>query len=509
MAEKFDFYSAFPYNEPSMFNRSHFSHSWFRHVAILLTSGISFYLLMTQFPRLFSETPANATARQAQLTQTLSAVSPHEILVIKRSGQTAAPSEDTPQLVVPSPEPTLPIRTAMRIDHARSSTIPAPDLDSPKKSHHLLSADFSIPLIIQPMVEFWKKVFAVYGRRQVVLHHRDHLDLTYAVLDFSPLDAPELGLSDDARKRLRSRMVELERQAVLTDLRQQAADSAHFSPASREILVNSDLLRSQTGIAERFGQAIAVSGRYMPYMEDIFHNAGLPTELTRLPFIESSFDLRATSSVGAAGIWQFMEETGRLYLRVDALIDERRDPILATAAAAKFFQKMHGALGSWPLAVNGYNTGHGRMLQAINALGTKDIGEIIRNFVHPTYQFASRNFYPEFIAALEIYEARDKYFPAIVLDAPIRYDIITPMKPILLPRLADSMQIPIDTLRDLNPALSFALFEGKKLLPASIDLRVPYLMGDKFGSALTALERLPQIASDADSHPGEQGSAHE
>ncbi len=351
---------------------------------------------------------------------------------------------------------------------------------------------FSVPIALRPTVDFWKKIFAEYGRDQVVMHHRDDLGLVLSVLDFSALQGGESGtspgMSDEERKRIRYRLIELERASLVKSIRARQAGGA-VSERLAELAADPERIRAQTGIREKFENAISVSGLYMPHMERIFRDAGIPVELTRLPFIESTFDIDATSSVGAAGIWQFMESTGRLYLRVDGEVDERRDPILSSYAAAQFFQKMYDALEEWPLVINGYNTGHGRMMQAVRELGTKDIAAIIANFKHPTYQFASRNFYPEFLAALEIYRDRTRYFPSVEPLAAIRYDTFTPSSPISIPLLADLCAIPLEPLRELNPALSPAFFDGRELLPTDVALNVPYLLGDRFYYAMRELEQ--------------------
>src|SRR5205085_11537025 len=122
----------------------------------------------------------------------------------------------------------------------------------------------------------------------------------------------------------------------LTDDERRIYELFKSDPAPDKFLVAADEkhLRSQRGLRERFAEAIRVSRRYLPEMERIFRAEGLPVELTRLPLIESCFNLRAYSKVGAAGIWQFMPATGRLFMRVDNVVVERRDPIASTRAAA-------------------------------------------------------------------------------------------------------------------------------------------------------------------------------
>jgi membrane-bound lytic murein transglycosylase D len=97
-------------------------------------------------------------------------------------------------------------------------------------------------------------------------------------------------------------------------------------------------LRFQLGQKDRFLDGLYQSGRFLSFMEDIFKKEGMPLELTRLPFVESSFNIRARSKVGASGIWQFMRSTARLFIKLSPAIDERNDPLRATEAAARLLR---------------------------------------------------------------------------------------------------------------------------------------------------------------------------
>jgi membrane-bound lytic murein transglycosylase D len=189
-----------------------------------------------------------------------------------------------------------------------------------------------------------------------------------------------------------------------------------------------------------------------------------------------------------------MESTGKTYLRVDADVDERRDPLLATYAAAQFLKHTYDALESWPLVINAYNTGHGRLLQAIKALGTRDIARIITEFKHPDYQFASRNFYPEFLAALEVYRRKEVFFAEVKPRVPLRYDTVSFERPVSVPLIAQYAGIPLETLRELNPSFSDRLLQGMRALTPDLALKVPYLSGDRVAMVAGRLNRLKGIA---------------
>src|SRR5437667_430375 len=175
-------------------------------------------------------------------------------------------------------------------------------------------------------------------------------------------------------------------------------------PAPDHFLAAADdkRLHGQRGLRERFAGGIRASRPYFPEMERIFREEDLPVELVRLPLIESCFDLRAYSKAGAAGVWQFMPKTGRLFMRVDNLVDERRDPISSTRAAARFLARVHDMLDTWPLTITAYNHGPDGVARAVSEVGTNDIATIVRDYHGKAFGFASRNFYVEFLAALEV-----------------------------------------------------------------------------------------------------------
>ncbi len=202
------------------------------------------------------------------------------------------------------------------------------------------------------------------------------------------------------------------------------------------------------------------------------------------------FNPAANSSAGARGIWQFMRGTAKIYgLRMNSIVDERADPIRATYAAANMLRNDYEHLGSWPLAVNAYNTGRGRMNQAVARMGTTNIGTIVKYFEHPAYGFASRNFYLEFLAAMDVAKNCHRYFGAIRFDPPLKYDLVQTGYPVRLSEVAAGTGIPIETIAEMNPAYTPAVTAGKLPLPVGSELRVPEKKGEFF---LAYCARVPQ-----------------
>src|SRR5262249_35715119 len=179
-------------------------------------------------------------------------------------------------------------------------------------------------------------------------------------------------------------------------------------------------MRFQGGMRGRFAEGLVRSWSYLPEMEQIFAEAGVPIELTRLPHIESSFENRGLSKVGAAGLGQIMPATGRFYLRVNGYVDERLHVRTATLAAAQILRENYEKLGTWPLAITAYNHGANGMKQAVATVGTTDFGIIVQRYRGPLFGFASQNFYAEFLAALDLSQNYKQYFGDLLFAEPSR-----------------------------------------------------------------------------------------
>ena len=357
------------------------------------------------------------------------------------------------------------------------------------------AATFSVPAALRPQVEFWIGVFATYSRHQDVIHDTEHLDRVYSVLDFRDLEAQGVNdgqidsmmrAQEDAEKaRVRAMLYRLQEDpdpATLTaeELRLQGLFANDPSPTKYMDAAASDRLRGQRGLRERFAQGIAIAHAYFPYMEEIFRRNGVPIEITRLPLVESTFNMKAYSKVGAAGVWQFMPGTARNFMRVDDVVDERLDPLVATAAAATFMRQNYDKLGTWPLAIKAYNHGPAGMARAVRDTGTTDIATIIQTYKGPAFKFASRNFYPEFLAALHVERNRDKYFGDLDLHPPLRAESVVMSSPLSIATAARCVDADVWTISDLNPSLLPPVRAGRAAIPAGYTLRVPAGEAERF-----------------------------
>jgi len=233
-------------------------------------------------------------------------------------------------------------------------------------------------------------------------------------------------------------------------------------------------LRVQSGEKEMFLDGIKQSGRYLPLMERIFAANKMPVELTRLPFVESSFNVRARSKVGASGVWQFIRSTGKSFLKINDAVDERNDPVRATEAAAKLLRLNFESLGNWPLAVTAYNHGRIGMMKAVRKIGSEDLEDLVRDFHSRHFGFASSNYFTELLAAIEVEKNAEKYFGKVLLEKPVNYYEIKIPDYISVQELSKFMKIDLDSMQELNPGLQNSVFEGDRLIPAGYYLRLPY-----------------------------------
>ena len=188
---------------------------------------------------------------------------------------------------------------------------------------------------------------------------------------------------------------------------------------------------------------------YMPIFEEALEAYGLPLELKYLPVIESALNPKAVSRVGATGLWQFMLATGKQYgLEVNSLVDERRDPIKASYAAAHCLSDLYKVFGDWNLVIAAYNCGPGNINKAIHrAGGAKDYWQI-----YPYLPRETRGYVPAFIAANYImtYYSAHNICP-LQTKLPTKTDTVIVNRNVHLAQIAGVLDIDLDMLRTLNP----------------------------------------------------------
>jgi membrane-bound lytic murein transglycosylase D len=334
-----------------------------------------------------------------------------------------------------------------------------------------------LPGSLEPNYRFWVRIYSEIDSQSGLIHDDRHLDIVYEVVRFPP------GLSYRTRearvarikKRYRAILHRLGkgRRSGLSDEEARVLALWPEGVSNRTLARAAQHVRFQLGQADRFREGVARSGQWLDHIETILAQYGVPPELAALPHVESSFNPRAYSRVGAAGLWQFTRSTGRLYLRIDHVVDQRMDPYVATDAAARLLRDNYRRLGTWPLAITAYNHGVAGMARAVSRHATRDIGIIAREYDGRTFGFASRNFYTEFLAASEVAHNAERYFGYLQPDPPLEYEILETDAFYSVTTLSRVLGIDADVLRDHNLALRPSVWSGAKLVPRGYALRIP------------------------------------
>ncbi|MDS4020542.1 MAG: lytic transglycosylase domain-containing protein [Candidatus Competibacter sp.] len=379
----------------------------------------------------------------------------------------------------PRPRPFCTILTMLVL--AACATQPTPP---PAKIPAATSdAAFPTPPALQPQVEFWRNVYAVWGRHQVALHDNRHMDLIYEVValpgpvgeGYTTEQQDYLKIRQEMLKTsLRQLEIKTAASAPLTPVEQALANRIQSSSGGPGAIDGaSDRLRSQRGLRERFKRGLEISGRYDAAFRGVFREAGLPEDLAYLPHVESSFQNHAASSVGAVGMWQFMPDTARRLMMLNAAVDERRDPVASAQGAARYLGNAHNRLGNWPMALTSYNHGVGGMARARQEYGD-NFAAIVRNYSGPGFGFASRNFYAEFLAAREIARNPQRFFPeGLNYERPLNLDRIRLRQAVAAPTLAGHYEVDLWELTSLNKAWNPVAQNGRVPLPAGIMVWLP------------------------------------
>ncbi len=203
---------------------------------------------------------------------------------------------------------------------------------------------------------------------------------------------------------------------------------------------------------DRFKMWLSRSGRYIDMMREVFRQENLPEDLVYLALIESGFNPKAYSWARAAGPWQFITGTGKKYgLKINWWVDERRDPVKSTKAAAEYLKDLYEMFGTWSLAMAAYNAGEGKVSRAVQRTGTLDYWELrkTRNLARETKEYI-----PRYLAAKAIAKNPESYgFDEIEYEEPFSYDVVEVDVPVGLDVAAKCCGTDTGTIKDLNPEL--------------------------------------------------------
>ena len=311
----------------------------------------------------------------------------------------------------------------------------AEDYDVLRDPNRRVESDFRVPSELKARVRFWAEIYSRYSSHYRVVHDRDNPEIVYGVIDLTPIyqnfsaraaASKAWQLDKKIQKELKERISE----AMDITRPRKPKLSAEEREEIRDWLAGFDVkdavsaqrllkrMRSQSGQRDKFEKAVQRSEKYLPQIEELFRQRGLPVALARLPFVESSFNPHAVSRSGAIGMWQFMPETARRFHPTGGP-KEWTDPVSQSRSAARMLTILRERLGDWGIAVTAYNSGAVRLARLVKEHKAESIADLID--LEPRrgrLGFAGKNFYCELLAAIHVEAYKDKIFPQQTLLTP-------------------------------------------------------------------------------------------
>jgi len=297
-----------------------------------------------------------------------------------------------------------------------------------------LEKEFQIPPRLQSRVLFWAQIYGRFNSRTKVIHDRRNPGVTLGYIDFNPFFAMRMSpfkrerematlqrqVLDEIKRRLlaawNGRGLAVTTTDEMLDWRRFLQSSGISNDAELFLLLNN--LRTQSGQKDKFEEGLSRSALLLPEMEKIFRERGLPVGLARIPFVESSFNVKAHSKAGAMGIWQFTRRTAKAY--IDPKNRKRwSDPMIQTLAAAKWLKRYRRSLPDWGSTITSYNSGTGRVGKMVKSHRLRNAEQLLH--LEDSKQqlgFAGLNFYSEVLAAnlVEAYKTR-VFIPGALVEA--------------------------------------------------------------------------------------------
>ena len=355
---------------------------------------------------------------------------------------------------------------------------------------------FPVPTGMELRVQFWVNVFTQYSVDQAVFFDADKPERIYSVVDFNQISHHRILSRDEKREILskeKNRIISLLKVLSVREYREEELRGESLriyrlfgrGPKPGTFIRAAGSVRIQGGMKETFKAGVERSGRYLEQMKAVFKNKGLPEELVYLVHVESSFNYHARSRSGAAGMWQFTRSTGRQFMNINHICDERKDPYISTDAASRLLMENFLALRSWPLAITAYNHGLMGMKRAVRRTGSKDLSLIVQYYRSRSFGFASKNFYVEFLAAVQVARNPSAYFGKIVYETSEKFQIVKIPFSLNIDEAARVFRVKETEVQQFNPALARAILKGTRPIPKGYGLRLP-----EKASVLGAVEKI-------------------
>jgi peptidoglycan lytic transglycosylase D len=348
----------------------------------------------------------------------------------------------------------------------------------------LYAADtiFPAPKGYERWIPFWTTIFTAYNSNQFVITDARCPEAMYAVLEIKEQNnSLHIINKKNLKKEDKNKNILEILSKIINDTIEikylQTADNlaAIYSTCgyTEDVTWQDIRLKLQRGNKDKLKFGIIRYGLYKNQIETILKQYGLPTELSYLPLIESNYWMYAHSNAGALGVWQFMPGTGKNYLTINKYIDERLDPIKSTHAAAKYLKQAYTALGSWDVTITSYNYGNLGMINAVKTLRTNDLSIILKKYKSRSFQYASRNFYLEFLAIKQIMSDIPHYYPNLEMLPALEYQTVVTRDRTTLNTLIKSLKIEPSVFKLYNPSYKEEAYKRNIIITENTEIQLP------------------------------------
>ncbi len=331
---------------------------------------------------------------------------------------------------------------------------------------------------IERLKSFWITIFTKYNDDYTLIHDSEDTDLVYEIVEHKGMEhfqrqkkiqrtikKTQKELSSIIRKNFKK--LNSEETALLAKI-----PETNRNQKSLRTLVTS--IRGQQGMSNRFKDGLVRSTRFLKQIKEILLKYDMPEELAYLPHVESSFNYFATSKVGAAGIWQLMPRTAMAYkLKINKSMDERLDPLKSSEVAIKLLRDNYRIVKSWPLSITAYNHGTKNIRKTILHLKSYDPLLVLDSINKQSFQFASKNFYPSYLAAVEISQNKKLYFPELKDEENHNFQELIIGKRLSISKISKKVGLSIEEIRQFNPQIVGVSWKKDFSLPQGSVIKYP------------------------------------
>jgi membrane-bound lytic murein transglycosylase D len=359
-----------------------------------------------------------------------------------------------------------------------------------------ISTDFKVTPDIRNRVAFWFDVYTKYSAQEEIIHHSDYPWVIFRVIDLRPILTAEdnkwvnyhksVDYSKKQKQEVRNILYRLSKRKSFIKLdndEQEIYDQLLKIPGKNiKKVIASTLrnLRTQVGQKDFIEKGIESSSLYISGLEKVFAEQKLPLELTRLPFVESSFNVGAVSKVGASGIWQVMPYIGKKFLVMNNAVDERNSPVKSAESAAFLLKQNKQILKNWPLALTAYNHGAGGLTKAVRQMHSRDLEFLIEHYRQGSFGFASQNFYASFLAVLHAEKYKEEIYDTIVPQSPLQFRELKLTQSVRLKKLLETTGVTKEDFQKYNLDIKKDAYRKNLILPKGYVVHIPSSIVSEF-----------------------------